>query len=141
MLKQTRLAVVSLTLIVIYVILISNVWFYVHTKEKIVEEIKVCNVDITAYSSHPSMTDKTPFYTSSQTNCRTGIIALSRDLLKEHNSKAAFSYGDTVYVILGPFIVEDTTNKRLKRRADIWLPSRKKAVKFGFLENATIIKH
>lgn len=86
----------------------------------------------TGYSSSVLETDDTPFITASNTRTRTGIVALSRDLLTRYNPDAPFSFGDTVHITgLGDFVVEDSMNWRWNRRMDIWFPSRTLAMQFG----------
>lgn len=86
----------------------------------------------TGYSSCVFETDDTPFITASNTRTRTGIIALSRDLLKRYNPNAPFSFGDTVHLTgFGDFIVEDSMHWRWRRRVDIWFPDRSLARQFG----------
>jgi len=41
------------------------------------------NVTATAYTSHPSQTDSTPFITATGARTRLGVIAVSRDLLDD----------------------------------------------------------
>jgi 3D (Asp-Asp-Asp) domain-containing protein len=86
----------------------------------------------TGYSSSPYETDSTPFITASNTATREGIIALSRDLLRPYNPDAPFAFGDRVQLgDIGEFIVEDSMHRRWKRRADIWFPSKREAIRFG----------
>jgi 3D (Asp-Asp-Asp) domain-containing protein len=89
----------------------------------------------TGYSSSVNETDSTPHLTASNTLTRRGIIALSRDLLRQYTHDAPFSFGDRVWLDgLGEFIVEDSMNFRWRRRADIWFPSRDDAIRFGSRE-------
>jgi 3D (Asp-Asp-Asp) domain-containing protein len=89
----------------------------------------------TGYSSSIFETDSTPFITASNTRTRTGILALSRDLLKRYNPGAPFDFGDRVHVPgLGEFIVEDSMNSRWNNRIDVWFPSRLQALRFGVRE-------
>jgi hypothetical protein len=55
-------------------------------------------VTVTGYSSTSDQTDTTPFITASNTRVRTGVIALSRDLLREFTPGAPFGYGDRVEI-------------------------------------------
>lgn len=83
-------------------------------------------VDITFYTSRPEETDSTPFITADGTRVRDGIIAISRDLF-EH-----FDYGDSLFVDgYGWFEVRDCMNKRWKKRVDIWVGSKKVAIRNG----------
>lgn len=89
-------------------------------------------VTITAYSSTRDQTDSTPFITASNTQVRPGIVALSRDLLREFTPGAPFSFGDRVEIVgVGTFTVEDTMNSRYTKRVDIWFSSRHAARRWG----------
>lgn len=89
-------------------------------------------VTATGYSSSVIETDDTPFITASNTRTRTGIIAMSRDMLTPYNPDAPFHFGDVVHISgLGDFIVEDSMNARWRRRVDVWFPSRRAAFNFG----------
>ncbi len=98
------------------------------------DEITV-KVVATGYSSSVRETDSTPFITAANTPTRTGILALSRDLLDRYTPGAPFSFGDYVHISgLGDFLVEDSMNARWDNRADIWFPSRVEALRFGVRE-------
>lgn len=89
-------------------------------------------VTVTGYSSTSDQTDTTPFVTASNTRVRTGVIALSRDLLREFTPGAPFGYGDQVELEgVGVFTVEDTMNPRFAKRVDIWFSSRAAARLWG----------
>jgi 3D (Asp-Asp-Asp) domain-containing protein len=86
----------------------------------------------TGYSSCVWETDDTPFITASNTRTRSGIVALSRDLLDRYNPDAPFSFGDAVHISgLGDFVVEDSMHWRWRRRVDLWFPSKQEARRFG----------
>ncbi|WP_309573116.1 hypothetical protein, partial [Deinococcus sp.] len=53
---------------------------------------KVAIVRATAYNSVPGQTDSTPFVTATGTRTRPGVVALSRDLLRQ------FPYGTKVMI-------------------------------------------
>lgn len=90
------------------------------------------HVTVTGYSSTGDQTDSTPFVTASNTRVRSGVIALSRDLLATFTPGAPFDFGDEVELEgLGRFIVEDTMAARYTKRADIWFPSRAVAIRWG----------
>jgi 3D (Asp-Asp-Asp) domain-containing protein len=92
-------------------------------------------VTVTAYSSSAGQCDSSPHLTATGTRTRRGIIALSRDLLRQFNPGAPFGWGDRVHVEgLGEFIVEDTMSGRYARRADIWLPDSVSAAAWGIRE-------
>jgi 3D (Asp-Asp-Asp) domain-containing protein len=89
----------------------------------------------TGYSSSIWETDMTPFITAANTPTRTGIMAMSRDLLTRYTPDAPFSFGDRVHVPgLGDFLVEDSMNARWDNRIDVWFPSRLEALRFGVRE-------
>lgn len=86
----------------------------------------------TGYSSCVWETDDTPFITASNTRTRTGIVALSRDLIDRYDPNAPFSFGDAVHISgLGDFVVEDSMHWRWRRRVDLWFPSKQEARRFG----------
>ncbi len=89
-------------------------------------------VTATGYSSTEDQTDSTPFVTASNTRVRIGVLALSRDLLREFTPGAPFGYGDQVELEgVGVFTVEDTMNPRFAKRVDIWFSSREAARRWG----------
>lgn len=89
-------------------------------------------VTVTGYSSTSDQTDATPFVTASNSRVRTGIVALSRDMLREFTPGAPFGYGDQVEIEgVGVFTVEDTMNPRFAKRVDIWFSSRAAARLWG----------
>lgn len=89
-------------------------------------------VIVTGYSSTVRETDSTPFVTASNTPTRTGIVALSRDLLQRYTPGAPFGFGDVVHLSgLGDFVVEDSMHPRWHRRVDVWFPSSEAALRFG----------
>lgn len=89
-------------------------------------------VTMTAYSSDVSQTDEDPHITATGSTARSGVIALSRDLLREYTPGAPFRYGDRVFIEgHGEFIVEDTMHPRWTHRVDLWAASRDEAIHFG----------
>lgn len=93
-------------------------------------------VHATAYNSLAGQTDSTPFITATGTRTRPGVVALSRDLLRQ------FPYGSKIMIedLSGRgnslfagrvFYVEDTMNARYTGRIDIWMPTRSQAINFG----------
>ncbi|MFN0150643.1 MAG: 3D domain-containing protein [bacterium] len=89
-------------------------------------------VTMTAYSSDVAQTDADPHITATGTTVRPGVIALSRDLLRDYTPGAPFRYGDRVFIEgHGEFIVEDTMHPRWTHRVDLWSESREEAVQFG----------
>lgn len=81
-------------------------------------------ITTTAYSSSRDQTDNTPFTTAWQTPVRDGIVALNF-LPKGSLVRFPDLFGDKI------FIVEDRMNVRYNYRADIWMPGREEAIKFG----------
>lgn len=91
-------------------------------------------VTITGYSSTMAQTDSTPFTTAWNTSVRDGMIAMSRDLLRQYTPNAPYAYGDSVIVDGRTYVVEDTMNRRWQRRVDIWFPNKRQALEFGVHE-------
>ena len=89
-------------------------------------------VTMTSYSSTVSQTDEDPFTTAMGTTPRPGVIALSRDLLREFTPGAPFRFGDRVFIDgHGEFVVEDTMHQRWTRRVDLWAQNDVDAIHFG----------
>jgi LysM repeat protein len=89
-------------------------------------------VTATAYTSHGSQTDKTPFLAAWNNRIRPGmkIIAVSRDLL----SKYKLRNGSKVRIagLPGIYRVRDKMNKRYRKRIDIYMGlNRRKALRWG----------
>lgn len=93
-------------------------------------------VHSTAYNSTPGQTDATPFITATGTRVRSGVVALSRDLL------GRFPYGTrlTIEDLSGRysnslqgrvFVVEDTMHARIGNTVDVWMGSRGEAMAWG----------
>ncbi len=93
-------------------------------------------VHSTAYNSARGQTDATPFVTATGTRVRSGVVALSRDLL------GRFPYGTRLtiedlsgrysgYLRGRVFVVEDTMNVRIGNTLDIWMGSRGEALSWG----------
>lgn len=86
----------------------------------------------TAYTSHASQTDKTPFVAAWGNRIGPGmkIIAVSRDLL----SRYGLSYGSKVKVggLAGFYTVGDKMNKRFRKRIDIYMGvDKRRALQWG----------
>ena len=89
-------------------------------------------VTATAYSSHRSQTDKTPFLAAWNNRLRPGmkIIAVSRDMLTRYGMKN----GTKVRIagLPGVFRVRDKMNKRYRKRIDIYMGlNKRKALRWG----------
>ena len=93
-------------------------------------------VHSTAYNSTPGQTDATPFITATGTRVRSGVVALSRDLLGRFPYGTRLSiedlsgrYSDTLRGRV--FVVEDTMNVRIGNTVDVWMGSRGEAMAWG----------
>lgn len=89
-------------------------------------------VTATAYSSHSTQTDSTPFLAAWNNRIRPGmkIIAVSRDLLTRYGLKN----GSKVKIggLPGQYTVRDKMNKRYKKRIDIYMGTdRARAIRWG----------
>lgn len=94
---------------------------------------------ITSYTSLRRLTDDTPWITASGTTCSPRTLAVSRDLLQGYTENAPFAYGDTAYIVIGPYIIEDTMARRKNKCADIWMPTLEAAETFGIERNAALL--
>lgn len=98
----------------------------------------------TAYNSLPNQTDSTPHVTATGTRTRFGIIAISRDLLKNipYGSRVKLQdlgdyatgrgygrYNDLLRDQV--FIVEDTMHRRKTGQIDVWMSSRSASLNWG----------
>jgi len=93
---------------------------------------KKLRVTATAYSSHKSQTDKTPFLAAWNNRIRPGmkIIAVSRDMLTRYGLRN----GSKVRIggLPGYYTVRDKMNKRYRKRIDIYMGmNRRKALRWG----------
>ena len=102
-------------------------------------QLEVIEVEVTAYSPSKAQTDNNPFETASGKIVKpaeleqVGLIAVSRDLIKEYGLK----WGDTIWIA---FQVEDTMNKRIKNGVDIFFRNQDLARKFGRQTRTIIIE-
>jgi 3D (Asp-Asp-Asp) domain-containing protein len=80
-------------------------------------------VTATAYTSHRSQTDSSPWITASGSRCRYGVVACN--FLPIGTRIRLEGFGNKV------FVVEDRMHRRFSSRIDIWMASNHKAVKFG----------
>lgn len=79
------------------------------------------NFNVTAYRSVPEQTDDSPNYTSTGEHVCGHGVAVSPDMFRKHGG--VLDYGDTIYIEgIGFKVVNDTTNSRLKKHFDIWVP-------------------
>ena len=93
-------------------------------------------VHSTAYNSTRGQTDSTPFVTATGTRVRSGVVALSRDLLGRFPYGTRLSIEDlsgrySGYLRGRVFVVEDTMNVRIGNTLDIWMGSRGEALSWG----------
>ncbi len=100
-------------------------------------QLEVIEVEVTAYSPSPHITQGNPFQMASGRIATPAeldkrlFVAVSRDLIEEYGIK----WGDTVWL---PFRVEDTMNKRIKNGVD-WFVRNKELAKLIGRERRTII--
>lgn len=104
---------------------------------------RVLTLKATAYTSSARETDSTPYITATGARTRIGIIAVSRDMLRElpYGSKVILEdlggpggrgKGRFNYLLKGRvFVVEDTMHPRKREQLDVWLPDRSTAIRFG----------
>jgi 3D (Asp-Asp-Asp) domain-containing protein len=98
----------------------------------------------TAYNSLSSQTDRTPFITATGARTRFGVIALSRDMLRNvpygslvriedwgawGSGRGRGTYNRLLSGVL--FQVEDTMHPRKVRTVDVWFYSRSQALQWG----------
>ena len=98
----------------------------------------------TAYNSHVNQTDRTPFITATGARTRFGVIALSRDMLRNvpygslvriedlgawGSGRGRGTYNRMLSGVL--FQVEDTMHPRKIRTVDVWFYSRSQALQWG----------
>jgi 3D (Asp-Asp-Asp) domain-containing protein len=89
-----------------------------------VENPKMLEVLITAYSSTPEQTDDTPFITASGNYVRSGVVA-ANFLPLGTKIRIPEVFGDKI------FVVEDRTHEKYSDRVDVWLPTKEEATRFG----------
>jgi len=86
------------------------------------DEIKI---SVTAYTLKECYHNKGK--TASGETVRTGIVAVSRDL-----ERKGFKIGTKIEISdMGTFIVKDRTGRKNRGNVDIYMPSYKRALKFG----------
>lgn len=93
-----------------------------------IQEMVRCT--IAAYNPLPEQTSGDPFTTADGTKVKTGIAAVSRDLLKRWGGKEAF--GRKIHIIgFGEFEIRDTTSERFTNRVDIFMWEKNEAILHG----------
>jgi 3D (Asp-Asp-Asp) domain-containing protein len=90
------------------------------------------SVTLTAYSSSEDETDNTPFITASGKHTREGIVA-ANFLPFGTRIQIPALFGDKI------FIVEDRMHPRKTNSVDIWMSSKKKALRFGIREAEIVV--
>lgn len=98
------------------------------TKEFIhLNDAKIKDLTITAYSPTTEECGEDPFTTASMRTVRPGFVAVSRDLFEQ-----GWKFGKKVYVKgHGVFEIADLMGKRHTKRLDIFIPDTKEALRFG----------
>lgn len=87
----------------------------------------VMKVTVTAYNADPNQTDSTPNITAFNTKVKAGGVAVSRDLLLN-----GWVAGRKVYIEgQGVFTINDLMHSRKTKQLDIFMHSRKSALRFG----------
>lgn len=87
---------------------------------------------LTAYSSSVDETDDTPFITASGAHVRAGIVA-TNFLPFGTKIKIPSVFGENI------FVVEDRMHPRKQGIVDIWMPSKKEALRFGSFKADIVI--
>ena len=101
------------------------------------KSLEVIEVEVTAYSPSPHITQGNPFETASQLIAtpqdleQLKYIAVSRNLIEEYNLK----WGDVVYI---GFTYQDTMAAKVTNTVDLFMRNIDLARKFG-RQNRTII--
>lgn len=97
----------------------------------------VRDVTVTSYNNDIAQTDNTPNITASNRPVKEGIIAVSRDMIKDGTIK----YGDFVYIDCFDrwFIADDTMNERFTRRLDVFMYDKKESLKINKKCNIEVV--
>lgn len=103
------------------------------------QNLEIIDVDVTAYSPSPNITDDDPFTMASGRRARPTeleqlrFVAVSRDLMEEYG----LEYGDTIWI---GFTVEDTMHPRIKDTVDLFMRNLDLARRFGRQKRQIIIR-
>jgi 3D (Asp-Asp-Asp) domain-containing protein len=107
--------------------------------------LPVYTLKSTAYNSHESQTDSSPFVTATGATTAFGIIAVSQDMLEHipygslvrlkdlggyRNGRGVGKFQE-VLDTQGLFIVEDTMHPRKVEQIDVWFPHEAEALSWG----------
>ncbi len=97
------------------------------------EYLKKVAVKVTAYTSKENRGK-----TASGKKVKSGFIAVSRDLEREHGLK----FGDRVFISgMGEFEIQDRTGLEQRRCVDVYMASYKKARRFGVRRMTMVLRH
>ena len=128
-------------LLIIYLlilIVVLSAGFYIKaTKAEYDKQFEAIEVEVTAYSPSPHITQGNPFQMASGRIAKPSeleqlrYIAVSRDLIEKYNLK----WGDVVWI---GFELQDTMNKKVETGVDLFMRNMDLARKFG-RQNRTII--
>lgn len=121
-----RLDILFLLLLVLFILQVAHA--------------QTITVTMTAYSSEVRQTNSQPTITATGETVRSGIVAVSRDLLGSvlpygtklrlieiHEDPNACGGWDPEMILE----VQDTMHRRMQNRVDIWMPSRDLAIQWG----------
>ncbi len=96
------------------------------------------NATITAYTDDPrenGVRPGQPVRTAIGSKVRPGVVAVSRDLLKN-----GWKYGSKVYIEgMGVFTIEDTMHRRWSKRFDVAVNTKKEAFSIGKRKNRLVL--
>lgn len=97
--------------------------------EKPVETLKMW---VTAYASVPEETDDTPFVTAMGTETRDGVVATN---MLPFGTRVMLPklFGNKV------FTVEDRMHRRKKGFIDVWMATKKEAIRFGITQSEVVV--
>ena len=122
----------SLLILIIPSICFAEIKYNHYQKDKII-------VKVTAYTASVDECDDTPNITASNKRVKVGYIALSRDIEKDFG----YIFGDEIEIERRGkkyiFIFEDRMHKRKTRQIDIFMLSKKSALKFGIQQAIMMI--
>jgi len=107
--------------------LISRQAAYIGEIEGLLDRTYKRDVTITAYTASASECDGSPHQTAMMTRPRAGTVAVSRDLFDD-----GWTFGKKVYIAgHGVFTIGDLMAERHTESIDMFMGSRREAVKFG----------
>lgn len=99
----------------------------VESQVRMLQDLRVKELDVTAYSAEREQTDEDPLITASMRRVRPGTVAVSRDLFQQ-----GWVFGRKVYIEgHGVFEINDLMNERFTSRLDVFMPETSLAQEFG----------